>query len=291
MNPIRLDRARLALRPLNRRHGWVVESADRYHGCPARWNAGLGSSDLKQILRSPAHFLETFLSDTPAKPSPAMRFGTLAHGFILENRIPVVKPDLHASSKAYKDWLENQPDPGAICTADELEALQRMRLSVNEALGAAGLSLERAEVEVSGYASEGAYDFELRIRPDARFEDEGIILDLKTTGDADPAAFARTAWNLGYHVQAAFYLNVSNLIAGEERYREFWWAAVECDAPHDVTLHRATPAMIQAGGSRMLQALASLHACLEEGAFPGRQRLGEIHDLAPPAWAKEGGGA
>lgn len=282
MNPAHLARVRDQVRPAVTRSGWVREDAAAYHG-----GAGLGSSQLKLLLESPAHYLHEVVRDTPKAQTPSQRFGTLAHEYILELKRPTVRPEgMSARTREGKEWAASTH--GAVCTADELYALQQMSMAVNWALSTRGLALDRAECEVSGYATEGLYGFELRIRPDARFDDRGILLDLKTTSDPAREAFQRQGRQLRYDVQAAFYLNVANLIAGEERYREWWWVAVGTCAPYDVTIHRATPALISRGSRDMLRALERLDRALSEGNFPGSQEDGGLYDFDLAPWEREG---
>ena len=45
-----------------------------------------------------------------------------------------------------------------------------------------------------------------------------MVIDVKTTSDASPEGFGKSSWNLGYHVQAAFYRRV---IRGDRNYAGF----------------------------------------------------------------------
>lgn len=268
-------------KPPEPKHGWVENTSEAYHS-----GVGIGSTQLKLLQKSPAHFFAALCDREPKKPSPAMRLGTLAHDFILEGRAPTVAPPLSKNSLAYKEWFERQPDPALICTADELAALREMKRSALDALKYHSLNLEHAEIEVSGYMVDLINEIQLRIRPDARFDEQGVLLDLKTTGDASPDGFRKQAWNLGYHIQAALYLNVANAIAGEERYKEFYWLALETEPPYAATLFRATPALLREGSKAMLSSIELLVSCMEAATYPAYQAPGDIHDLAPPAWVR-----
>ena len=67
-----------------------------------------------------------------------------------------------------------------------------------------------------------------------------VLIDVKTTQDASPESFKRTAYRYGYHRQSAFYLN------GFEA-DEFWFAVVEKEAPYRTALYKASEEFIEAG--------------------------------------------
>lgn len=80
-----------------------------------------------------------------------------------------------------------------------------------------------------------------KARPDC-FTD-GLILELKTTGDVSPRAFARTRARFGYDLQAAHYVDAITRLTG--RTPRFAFIAVELRAPHYVWLHELSRAEIE----------------------------------------------
>lgn len=77
-----------------------------------------------------------------------------------------------------------------------------------------------------------------KARPDC-FTD-AIVLELKTTGDVRPRAFARTRKRFGYDLQAAHYLDGVRRLTG--RTPRFAFVAVELQPPHYAWLHELAPA-------------------------------------------------
>ena len=92
--------------------------------------------------------------------------------------------------------------------------------------------LARGEKELSIYWTDQAGS-KWKARPDCFTEE--IVLDLKTTADCRPDAFARTRERLAYDLQAAHYVEaVSRLIGGRPR---FAFVAAELEPPYAVFVH------------------------------------------------------
>ena len=108
-----------------------------------------------------------------------------------------------------------------------------------------------------------------------------LILDLKTTDDASPEAFGKKAFNLGYHIQAAYYTYLVQQCFGDENV-DFLFCAIERNRPHCVGLYRAPELMIQKGRDLFDRALNTLSACKLSERFPGY--VSTVSDLSIPAW-------
>jgi len=70
--------------------------------------------------------------------------------------------------------------------------------------------------------------------------DKKILIDVKTTQDASPDAFRRSAYKYGYHRQAAFYTDGMGA-------DEFWFAVVEKEAPYRTGLYKASDEFLNNG--------------------------------------------
>jgi len=62
-----------------------------------------------------------------------------------------------------------------------------------------------------------------------------FLFDLKTTRDASRNAFGKSAWDLGYHIQAAFYLKLCEALGLDKR--AFSFIAVENEEPYCVAAY------------------------------------------------------
>ncbi len=104
-----------------------------------------------------------------------------------------------------------------------------------------------------------------RIRCDAHHEN--AIIDLKTTTDARPAGFTKQARQNGYDLQATHYFNGVDAFSGERK--PFWFIAVEVNPPHGIWIHQASEELLIEGQKRIDDALRSLLAAQNVGAWHG----------------------
>lgn len=95
-----------------------------------------------------------------------------------------------------------------------------------------------------------------------------LILDLKTTGmSAEPGAWIRHAAGLGYHMQAAHYLDGHKRITGMDAV--FLFVVVETNAPHLVSVVEMDEDAIDAGAARVRDAIAVHDQCTRTGEWFG----------------------
>jgi len=242
----------------------------------------LSSSDLRRLIRSPAHY------KNPARiESAAMAFGTLVHTFVLEPAIAEARYRPRADvdgrtkeGKAVRDWesaLASQQGIQFVNRSD-YDAATSITASVRSHLGCGSL-LSGGLAEVSGTV-EGFSDVNVRIRPD--YLTDKHIVDLKTCVDARSDAFSRSVINFLYQVQAAFYVDVAEAIDGKKR--DFYWVAVEKDAPYAVSVFKASDAMLENGRAQYKCAIALYKECASMDLWPGYSQ--QIQQLDLPGWVK-----
>jgi hypothetical protein len=92
-----------------------------------------------------------------------------------------------------------------------------------------------------------------KARPDC-FTAE-VVLELKTTGDVSPRAFARTRRRFGYDLKAAHYVEAVRRLTG--RSPRFVFVAVELTAPHYVWLYELSAAELARGAAELAAARAA----------------------------------
>lgn len=253
---------------------WKVETHEQYLAAP-----GLQSSALKELaLRTPAHYFHRI--HNPRTTTPAMEFGTKVHAALLENAPLIVRPDFDRRTKEGKaGFLEFQQlhANSLFVTEDEAQKVGAMRESVF-ALEGVGEAIAHGFVERSGYGNLRGHA--VKIRPDILHN--GVIYDLKTTTNAAPDSFAREVVNFGYHIQAALYLAIANVIEPGCA-SEYRWIAVEKEGPNCASLFVASEDFIQIGMVAVVEALTKLAACTASKEWIGYP-LAPV-ELAPPAWA------
>jgi exodeoxyribonuclease VIII len=96
-------------------------------------------------------------------------------------------------------------------------------------------------------------------------------VDLKTTDDASPSAFAYSVKKYRYHVQAAMYCDAVGPCEG------FILIAIEKTPPYMVAVYYLNEADIQHGREEYLQDVELWKACNEANNWP--QFSGEIMEL------------
>jgi exodeoxyribonuclease VIII len=243
----------------------------------------LSSSDIRRLLRSPAHYRN------PQKlESPALAFGSLVHTFVLEPHVAEARYRPKANvdgrtkeGKSIRDWelaLATQQGIQFVNRAD-YDAATSIASAVRTHLGASAL-LAGGVAEVSGIC-DGFCDVNVRIKPDYRTD--STIIDLKTTTDARPDPFSRSVVNFGYEVQAAFYVDVAEAIDGKKR--DFYWVAVEKDAPYAVSVFKASDAMLEHGRQQYRKAIELYKECAAMDLFPAYSQ--QVQTLELPNWVKE----
>lgn len=244
----------------------------------------MSASGAKKMIRSPAHY--KLMRDTPSEPTAAMQFGTAVHGAVLEpgwlSANVAIAPAVDKRSAAGKaEWAAfNAANAGRIIlSADDLLRVTRCMEAVNTHPAAAKL-LAGADTEGSMFWVDGKYHVPCKGRFDAR--NRGGFIDLKTTTDASPEGFARSAATFLYHVQAAHYLSGAEHALGETP-RFFAFIAVETDEPFAVACYVLPPEAVRVGGGLMDLALERYAAALESGRWPGYPTT--IDTLPFPRWA------
>ncbi len=260
------------------------ETLETYHSHPA-----LGSSSLKVLLESPRRFKALVDGRIPREEKAALNFGSAVHLALLEPEVFLrryaVEPDVRRNTNVYKEWraavLAEQSD-AVIVSQDDMDNLKGMIESVLGHNDAAAM-LRKGIPEQSVYQTKTVDGLEIPVkcRPDWLHEN-GDIIDLKTTRDAGFKAFRRQAYDLEYHVSAAFYIAVLELEFGRKD-RCYWWIALEKTVPWDVCVYRANDMVFEIGDRAWQRALSRYAMCTKSGVWPGKQEAAQDMDL--PAYA------
>lgn len=256
---------------------WQHIPAEVYHGSYTNF---LSSSDLRRLLRSPAHYR------TPhSAPTAAQEFGTLVHECVLEpdvwqaRRRPSLKFDRRTKEgKALYDWQQSQElERGfRFVPEDTFNQVEAIAHSVQSSLGSSGL-LTGGVAELSGISE--ILDTPVRIRPDYLKDD--VIVDLKTCVDA--REFQKSVFNYSYEVQAAFYLDVAKAIDGKDR--KFVWLAVEKEAPYGCMIYEPSEAVLERGRKLYKQAIQTYIECASFDVWPSYST--KTQQITLPRWLQE----
>jgi hypothetical protein len=228
------------------------------------------------------------------EPTSAMELGSACHLAFLE-------PDQFAARVTVidaADWRGKlaQAERDAARAAGRIPLL-RGQLATIEAMRAAiaGHGVARGafvggEAELTLVWRDKETGLWLKARPDYLGPNAAWLADLKTTANAEPMAFARHAYDLGYHAQAAWYLDGLRALTGAAP-SALWFVVVERDAPHAVTVAAFDEDAIEAGRVLNRRAVRLFAQCLERGEWSG-YRHADTPDrdrafvLELPAWAR-----
>lgn len=266
-------------------------SNTEYHALPS-----VSSSKLKTILRSPAHYHAAYLAGAPRKePTASMVLGSLTHTLFLEpeqyGSEYIVAPECDRRTKdgkAIYAAFQDAADGLTIITAEQLQTAQAMANALCGHIIHEAMTGGHAEASIFYSASVGGVGTACRIRPDYHIAPSdvwptGLIIDVKTTDDARPEAFARTCVNFGYDLSAAMYCDGFQSHYGTDEPPLFLLLVVERDAPHAVACYECSPEMLDKGNEKYLRAMQLLADSTASGEWPAYDEGIQLLNL--PKWA------
>lgn len=235
----------------------------------------LSHSALKAFLRSPNHYLQYVTRQI--ETTPAMLFGSAFHCYVLERdefgKRYAVAPKVDKRTKEGKaTWnaFSEAVTGREIITEDDMNTIVVMQEAMNNfeparTILAACNSFEEERTDtLFGYAFKGIADA----------VGENFVVDVKTTLDASPEAFMKTAYNMGYHEQAAAY----KLLFNVER---FYWVAVEKNNPHNCAVYMQSERAGRLALTRLQNGIEAFKAW--DGR--GQSYSNETQILEMPSWA------
>ena len=221
-------------------------SAEEYHAHPA-----IGASMLETFRDSRRKFYDLYVARTaqPKTPTPAMQLGTLVHLKLLEpakfaarvaDPFPALAPDgkkwLRRKGSDHAKWWQDEIDKRAgmiACDEQTLDQIDSIVKAIRSNERAAKLLDQPGECEYAIFWRDSDTGIECKCLVDWYAP---IALDLKTTCDPSPAAYARSLVGLGYVRKLAHYK------AGIEKLRDevanFVHIAAETSSPYRVASYQ-----------------------------------------------------
>ena len=280
-----------------------------------REKEGISSSDLKKIVKSPAHF--RYWKDNPQEDTPALLFGRAAHKYMLEpndffTEFEVAK-DFKYGTKLDKEETQNfickkaievgrgeewdnfitknpkKEDVIAfyrsllkgkdIITAEEFEKIKEMHKALYSTEFVADLL--SGEKELSFFAVDDDTLLPLKCRPDCLSIVKGtnILVDYKTCNDAENMRFYRDSVKLNYDLQMAYYLDILKKVTGEDFLVVI--LAQEKSAPYAVNVFELSEQYLESGREVYREMLKVYAECEKSGNWYGYMKNG-ISTLGMP---------
>jgi len=267
---------------------YVHVHIDAYHSGNLCEGVSISSTGLRRVLESPAHYF-AFSPLNPdriedATDTRALRLGKAAHCAALEPE----KFDAQFAISSY-------PDFKTAAAREERDKLENagvivLKQSEHDEIQAMAKAIRRDETAVSLFrdglpemtfaAKDEATGIWLLSRPDfVPAHPERGLVDYKTAANAEPEAWSRHAYSLGYHVQAGLACHVVEAVTGEKR-DCFWFCVQEKSAPYVVQAARLDQDQIEFGKRQVRLALDRLAKCIETGQWPAYG--GAAYDIDPP---------
>jgi exodeoxyribonuclease VIII len=248
-----------------------------YHEHPA-----VSKSDLDLINRSPLHYISA--KKQPKEQTEALLFGSAVHKKVLEpedfdNEFAVAPECDRRTAKGKSEWKEFLESAGnkGILSAE----LYAKVLNVSNAVAENPIVqklLKGGKAEQSYFWNECGV--ECKCRPDYIKND--ILIDLKTTQNASPEAFTKSAFDYRYHVQAWWYLHGLQQCGIDVK--NFIFIAVEKTPPYAVCVYAADDLMLELGKMQALENLRTYAECLNSGEWFGYEKEPQLHSLSLPDW-------
>lgn len=213
-------------------------------------------------------------------------YGRAAHAVLLEgdeSRLHVIEADDWRKKDA-KEARENARKAGKMpLLSRQIHKVRAMAKVAKEHVADSELAgiFEAGEPEKSLHWEE--VGIHCRARLDWLSTDRKLILDYKTSQNANPDAFIRgPLTNYGYDTQGAFYLR-GNAATGGSAHAKYVWLVQEVEPPYVCSLVGMGPQMQEIAERKVDWARAIWQRCIQTGqwpAYPNRIAWAEL-----PEWS------
>lgn len=262
-------------------------------------------SDLLRIVEhNPYYYRWHKLNKEEFKETDATRYGTAMHEAIFEphlfqaNWVPYggsrtrsrgKDGELYPSGK-YKAWLEETGNRDEqVLPIEDYTLIVESAKKIRSLPGPSYL-LETGKAEQSVFWIDPDTELECKARFDFVDTERGLAVDLKTTADITPEAFAKSCANYGYAVQAVHYIDAMCALTEQPMVDweadtdgpSFLFLAVSKELPIEVALYQIDRADMQKAARIRRTALRAIRECVDSGKWPGLPH--QIQSLSLPKW-------
>lgn len=262
---------------------WDVD-AETYHAD----RTAISNSAKECFIESPRKYHGIYVTGTQDRdePTPAMLLGSALHVAVLERDrfdagAVVVSPKFEGEgSRAARAKWKAENFGNLVISAEQYPKLLGMREAVLSDPIASSILNHYGQREHSIRWMDEATGLWLKSRRDHATAD--FLADIKGTPAVDPESFAKHALNMGWHRQAAFY------IEGERCYRgkrlPFVFIAVSPDLPHDVVCHELDEEFLRLGHEQNESVLLDIRCAINSGRWDAPYQR-QVNKIGAPRWA------
>ena len=257
-----------------------------------RKHPAISRSELFKITESPEKF--KYYQEHPEQPTPSLIFGQLFHAMALQPETVweqfAVMPNVDRRTKAGKEAFaefEAQAEGKTIVSVDMVEQASAMCEALNK--NEFAKKLLKGEKEKPFFWVDDMTNEQCKCRVDclSKVGENLIIVDLKTTDNAETEAFMRSTIKYGYDVQSAMYSEGVKVNTNREPL--FVFIVVEKKPPYAINILQADKLLIRRGYDIFRELIGIYHECKTTDNWWGYLgRYNQINNLALPAYlAKE----
>lgn len=249
---------------------------EAYHKLP-----GLSASRAIALINDSPYHCKYLIDHGDKKPTREMDMGSVVHRMVLgKGKEYACLPYDDWKTKAAQESRDKTRAAGLIpLTHVQYTKCEEAAESVKATIAELGIEM-RGQSECAVEWFEG--DVQCRNMFDHVTFETGDILEIKTTGDANPARVERRAEELGYRISAAAYIRsllaYKPELAGRITYTFLF---VEMDPPYAVYPPEPDHLFIETGERDWLRAVATWRQCIQSGRWPGYQ---DFKSISRPQW-------
>lgn len=262
---------------------------DEYHADTAAPGGSLSSTWARKLMEpaGPARFIHERRNPQPHKK--VFDYGHAAHGLVLGSGAPLVEIPAKVLAKngaistdEAKAFVDDVRATGGIpLKAHELTEIRAMADALQSNPDAVAALNPDGMHETSAFRTDDTTGMWLRGRFDS-ITPGSHVADYKTTVDADPGKFARrTAHELGYHQQAAWYLDLAAVLGLVDPDAPFRFVLQEKTAPYLASVVELDPEYLFIGRNRNRAAIDLYARCKSTDTWPGFTGTATV---GPPKW-------
>lgn len=258
----------------------IAENA--YHADPVI-GGSLSSTGAKHLVKSPAHYRH--YADIGMAPRAAFDRGHVIHKEILGEGADIAVMDFDSwRSKAAQEDRDAARADGRVPILDKdfLPLLEVANTVLDDPVVGPWFTGE-GDSEVSIFHKNPEFGVWMRGRVDRVIKDGDttVLIDVKTTQDADPALFGRTAAKFGYDLQMAWYTHIWEALHPDQTIR-FLHVLVGLDEPTTLSVVELDDDFNWTGTELMNRALERYAECTKTNTWPGYPTT--TTRVAPPAY-------
>ncbi|MDL4812729.1 PD-(D/E)XK nuclease-like domain-containing protein [Actinomadura opuntiae] len=276
-------------RPLSVTKPGVYDMAPEvYHAdpCPAE---SLSSSLVRRLLATCPERFRYELDTGMHKRTPEMDLGSAAHKLVLGSGPELVKveADTYRTKKAQQKRDQAYAEGAIPLKSADYDVVEAMAEKLREhdlasvLLGGAG----KAEQALfwkdgpSGVWRRALLDFLPDVEPGSRM----YLADYKTAKSASRESISKQMFELGYHLQGAWYVDAVKALGLAEDIR-FYLVVQEKTAPYLVSVVEVKPLALDAGRHENRKAIDLYTKCRRENHWP--PYIEGLEQVGLPSWAE-----